>query len=82
MGWLLLLSACQQHCGRYLWPFLLRQSDRLGLIAVRLAVCYLWLSTDLAVMNDQLANFPLAHSFAMGIEQCVALLPGVSRSGS
>ena len=50
-------------------PFLLRQSDRLRLIAVGLAVfgVILWLVDRSGLMNDQLAN-SLTHSFTMGIK--------------
>lgn len=84
IGWLLLLSSMPAAIVAVIFePFLLRQSDRLGLIAVGLAVfgVILWLVDRSGRDERSTSELSLAHSFAMGIGQCVALLPGVSRSG-
>ena len=84
IGWFLLLSALPAAFVAVLFePFLLRQSDRIGLIAVGLAFfgVILWL-VDRSSSNERSTNeLSLSHSIAMGVGQCVALLPGVSRSG-
>ena len=84
IGWFLLLSALPAALVAVIFEsFLLRQSDRIGLIAVGLAFfgVILWLVDRSSRDERSTSELSLSHSLAMGIGQCVALLPGVSRSG-
>ena len=84
IGWFLMLSAVPAALVAVVFEaFLLRQSDRIGLIAVGLAVfgVLLWMVDRHARDERSSTVLSAAHSLVMGVGQCLALFPGVSRSG-
>ena len=82
IGWLLLLSSMPAAIVAVIFVVVLRQSDR-RTYRSRVSCLRGYLVARRPIGRDErsMGELSLAHSFAMGIGQCVALLPGVSRSG-
>ena len=83
-GWFLLLSALPAALVAALFEsFFLTQSNRIGLIAIGLATfgLLLWM-VDRRTRNDSsTSDLSLSRAAMLGCGQCLALFPGVSRSG-
>ena len=83
-GWFLLLSALPAALVAALFEsFFLTQSNRIGLIAIGLATfgLLLWM-VDKRTRNDSsTSDLSLSRAAMLGCGQCLALFPGVSRSG-
>jgi len=83
-GWFLLLSALPAAIvAASFESFFLGQSNRIGLIACGLAVfgVLLW-AVDRGVRNKTIVkDLTMSRAALLGCGQCLALLPGVSRSG-
>lgn len=83
-GWFLLLSALPAAImAASFESFFLEQSNRIGLIACGLAVfgVLLW-AVDRGVRNKTtVRDLTMSRAALLGCGQCLALLPGVSRSG-
>ena len=83
-GWFLLLSALPAAAVAALFEsFFLAQSNRVGLIAIGLATFGLLLWTvDRRTRNESsTSDLSLSRAAMLGCGQCLALFPGVSRSG-
>ena len=83
-GWFLLLSALPAALvAAFFESFFLTQSNRIGLIALGLAAfgLLLWAVDRRSKDQSSTSDLSLSRAAALGCGQCLALFPGVSRSG-
>mgnify|MGYP001161185686 FL=1 len=83
-GWFLLLSALPAALVAALFEsFFLTQSNRIGLIALGLATfgLLLWAVDRRTENGSSTSDLSLSRAAVLGCGQCLALFPGVSRSG-